>query len=152
MGRQALAGIIVTAALAFGPAVCRGEDWPQLQHDPQRTGHTQDPGPTGGKVLWEFDLNRELVGKCAQPVIVGGKVYLGSLRGVLRCFDAATGTVAWEYRTKGPIAHSAGVAERLLLTSSWRLSLVRTRKAGRPLTRMPPRPDNDIDIIPVLPA
>jgi hypothetical protein len=115
MRLQALAGIIVAAGLAFGPAVCRGEDWPQLQHDAQRTGHTQDPGPANGKVLWEFDLNRELVGKCTQPVIAGGKVYLGSLRGVLRCFDAATGTVAWEYKTKGPIAHSAGVADGRVL-------------------------------------
>jgi hypothetical protein len=97
--------------MGLGRGRCRAEDWPQLQHDPQHSGHTEDPGPAQGRVLWEFDLNRELVGKCAQPIIVGGKVYLGSLGGVLRCFDASSGAVLWESRANAPIAHSPAAAD-----------------------------------------
>lgn len=44
-------------------------------------------------------------------VIVGGRVYLGSLGGVLRCLDASTGAVVWEFNTMSPIAHSPAAAE-----------------------------------------
>lgn len=103
--------IVVIFLAAAGIAICRAADWPQIQHDPQHSGHTDDPGPTQGRVLWEFDLNRELVGKCTQPIVVGGKVYLGSLGGVLRCFDASSGAVLWEFKAKAPIAHSPAAAD-----------------------------------------
>jgi outer membrane protein assembly factor BamB len=78
------------------------DDWPPLQHEACHTGQTADPGPVGGKILWEFDLNRETVGKPNQPVVAAGKVYLGSNAGLFRCFDATDGKMLCEYKAKGP--------------------------------------------------
>ncbi|MGA2617244.1 MAG: PQQ-binding-like beta-propeller repeat protein [Thermoguttaceae bacterium] len=101
----ALAGLVPSARAT-------ADDWPQLQHDAGHTGHTADPGPAGGKILWEYDLNRETVGKPGQPVVAAGKVYLGSNAGILRCFDAADGNVLWQYKAKSPIFHTAAVEQR----------------------------------------
>lgn len=100
-------------AVSSAAVPAAGSDWPQLQHDSWHGGHTTDPGPrrNAGKLLWEFDLNRETVGRCAQPVVVGGKAYLGSNTGAMRCFNADDGKVVWEYEAKGPVFHTAGVAE-----------------------------------------
>jgi len=39
----------------------------------------------------------------SSPIVVGGRVYVGSLDGNLYCLNANTGTVIWKFQTGGPI-------------------------------------------------
>jgi outer membrane protein assembly factor BamB len=53
-----------------------------------------------------------------QPVVKGGKVYLGSEDGTLLALDEATGRLLWRYRTKGAIHGRVAVNDEYVFFGS----------------------------------
>ena len=84
-------------------------DWPQLQHDPQRTGYTPDEIRPPYVYLWKW--NEVPFASRTQPVVAGGRLFIGGLDGVMYARDAQTGAPLWAFPTEGPIRHSAAVYE-----------------------------------------
>jgi len=88
------------------PAIAQtGGDWPQLQHDPQRTGYTPEEVRPPFTYLWKW--NEVPFAGRTQPVVANGRLFIGGLDGVMYARDAHTGAPLWSYLTDGPIRHSA---------------------------------------------
>ena len=88
------------------PAVA--DDWPMLGHDAQRSGATAtDLRPPFGR-KWYRLFADEGIQSGVQPIIADGKVFLGTLAGVLHAIDAETGKDLWSFKAGGPILHAAG--------------------------------------------
>jgi uncharacterized repeat protein (TIGR01451 family) len=94
-----------------------GSDWPQLQRDPQRTGHTPDEVRPPYAYLWKWYevpfANR------TQPVVAGGRLFIGGVDGVMYARDARTGAPLWTFPTAGPIRHSAAVYDGQVFFGSY---------------------------------
>ncbi len=58
---------------------------------------------------WYRDFADEGLMYGIQPVVAGGRVYIGTLRGVLHAIDDATGNDVWTYRVPGGIFHAAAI-------------------------------------------
>jgi len=84
-------------------------DWPQLQHDPQRTGYTPNKVDPPYTYLWKW--NEVPFATRTQPVVADGRLFIGGLDGVMYARDAQTGAPLWTFATAGPIRHSAAVYE-----------------------------------------
>lgn len=82
-------------------------DWPQLQHDPQHTGYTTGEVRPPYVYLWKW--NEVPLASRTQPVVAGGRLFIGGLNGVMYARDAQTGAPLWSFTTAGPIRHSAAV-------------------------------------------
>jgi uncharacterized repeat protein (TIGR01451 family) len=95
---------VVSVACAQGV-----NDWPQLQHDPQRTGYTPYEVRPPYAYLWKW--NEVPFASRTQPVVAGGRLFIGGLDGVMYARDAQTGASLWTFATPGPIRHSAAVYE-----------------------------------------
>jgi glucose dehydrogenase len=108
--------VFVAAALLAGVAV--GADWPQHQHDAARTGFTTEEIPPPHKIVWTYNFLPERPARRTQAVVYDGKVFVGTQQGTMYCFDAATGTIAWQYRGAGSIQHSAAGADGKVFFSS----------------------------------
>jgi outer membrane protein assembly factor BamB len=52
-------------------------------------------------------------------VVAGGRLFAGSMNGVLYARDAATGAPLWAFATQGPIRHSAAVHDSTVIVSSY---------------------------------
>jgi uncharacterized repeat protein (TIGR01451 family) len=91
-------------------------DWPQLQRDPQRTGYTPDEVRPPYVYLWKW--NEVPFANRTQPVVAGGRLFIGGLDGVMYARDAYTGGPLWTFATSGPIRHSAAVYEDRVLFGS----------------------------------
>ena len=119
--RKKLVAILLSLALTAAPfllnferldvsAVVRaqgGGDWPQLQHDPQRTGYVPDEVRPPYTYLWKW--NEVPFAGRTQPVVAGGRLFIGGLDGAMYARDARTGAPLWTFATTGPIRHSAAV-------------------------------------------
>jgi uncharacterized repeat protein (TIGR01451 family) len=84
-------------------------DWPQLQHDPQRTGYTPDEVRPPYVYLWKW--NEVPFASRTQPVVADNRLFIGGLDGVMYARNAQTGAPLWTFATEGPIRHSAAVYE-----------------------------------------
>ncbi len=93
------------------------QDWPQLGHDAQRTNYTTEEVDPPYCYLWKWDAVP--VASRAQPVVAGGRFFVGGLDGVLYARDATTGAPLWSFPTGGPIRNSPGVAGNLVITGSY---------------------------------
>ena len=96
---------LLVLALAL-PAVAG--DWPMLGHDARRSGAaaTDLRPPLARK--WHRLFADEGIQSGVQPVVADGKVFLGTLAGVLHAMDAETGKDLWSFKAGGPILHAAG--------------------------------------------
>jgi outer membrane protein assembly factor BamB len=63
--------------------------------------------PAGGIVYNNIGL--DMVYLRSSPIVLNGKVYVGSLDGKLYCLDANSGTVSWAFQSNGPIMDTASV-------------------------------------------
>lgn len=68
--------------------------WPMFQHDSSHSGYSTSTGPMNN-ILWESQLFNDY--SDSAPVIVDGKVYIGSNLGIFYCLDAYTGEEIWNY-------------------------------------------------------
>lgn len=123
--------IVVQSAIGFKPETLDNngtfvveaqgsDDWPQLQHDAQRTGYTLNDASLGSgehyTYLWKW--NEVPFASRTQPVVVNGRLFIGGLDGVLYARDAQTGEHCWTFTTAGPIRHSAAVYKNQVIFGS----------------------------------
>jgi hypothetical protein len=95
------------------------DDWPMLGHDAARSGGTASELPSPFTRQWYRLFPDEGIQSGVQPVIAGGKVYLGTLRGIFHAMDAETGKDVWTFQAGGPILHAAAVgAGRVFIGSA----------------------------------
>lgn len=117
-------------------------DWPQLQRDPQRTGHTPDtPSWDGADWLsggsgeytqqerylkqhnpvrkWNRDFYAvsERIAQRSQPIVYNGKVYIGSMQGTMYALDRFTGEDVWKAKID-PVGHTAGADDGRVFATS----------------------------------
>src|ERR1051326_2839602 len=86
------------------------EDWPMLGHDAARSGGTAEELHAPFARKWYRLFADEGIQSGVQPVIAGGKVFLGTLAGVLHAMDAETGKDVWTFKAGGPILHAAAAS------------------------------------------
>ena len=103
--------------LVSGPTASTALDWPQLGHDPQRTGYTALQVSPPYCYVWKW--NAVPLASRAQPVVANGILFIGTLDGRLYAREAATGRPLWNYATGGPIRHAPAAAASLVVTGSY---------------------------------
>lgn len=82
-----------------------------LAHDPGRSGATETEMRPPFERKWYRLFPDEGLIAGVQPVIAGGQVFVGTMRGTLHALDAETGQDVWAYRAAGAILHTCAVAE-----------------------------------------
>jgi uncharacterized repeat protein (TIGR01451 family) len=98
------------------PSFAASGDWPQLGHDPQRTNYTSVQVDPPYCYTWKWD--EVPIASRAQPVVADGRLFIGSMNGLLYARDASTGAPLWSFASQGPIRHSAGVMGSTVVFSS----------------------------------
>lgn len=88
-----------------------GADWPMLAHDAGRSGATpvELRPPFARKWYRAFPDEGLMAG--VQPIVAGGRVYVGTLKGVMHAVDAETGRDVWTFQAGGPILHACAAAD-----------------------------------------
>lgn len=97
----------MVAALVFAGAAL-ADDWPQLQNGPARLGYSAEKIDVPLTRAWAVGMAPERLHPQAQPIVVGGKVLIGTEMGTFHAFDAKTGKKLWTYKAGGAILHTAG--------------------------------------------
>lgn len=97
-------------------------DWPQLRHDPAHSGYSDDatfsnPPPGLLSLRWKVSLG-ERVESPAEPIVAGGRVYIGVMDGRFHAFDATTGRPLWTYTTGDAITSAAAYSEGRVIFGS----------------------------------
>jgi len=80
-----------------------------LARDPARSGATATEIRPPFERKWYRLFPEEGLMAGVQPVIAGGKVFVGTMRGTLHAMDCDTGKDAWVYRADGAILHACAV-------------------------------------------
>ncbi|MBP1687801.1 MAG: hypothetical protein H6Q33_3944 [Deltaproteobacteria bacterium] len=113
---------LVLCALLTGAVPASAADWPQLQGNAARTGRTADSvaPPYRMKWAWMGPGNTQTtvplsgsasvtIGGRAQPVVVGGRVFIGTMEGNAHAINASTGQTLWSAPIPGGTVSSAAV-------------------------------------------
>jgi len=94
-------------AFAFGLLGCASSDWPNYRFDGLREANQRAATPVSDPskvptlaVRWTFDPPGGGSFR-ASPIIVNGRVFIGSSSGYFYALDAATGNLLWQYPTAG---------------------------------------------------
>lgn len=90
--------------------------WSQLGHDAQRTNYTPEEVKPPFCYAWKW--NEVPFASRAQPVIADERLFIGSMNGILYARNALTGAPLWQFASQGPIRHSAGVLDNIVVFSS----------------------------------
>ncbi len=97
-------------------------DWPQLQHDPQRTGYSNQSIRNSGsfqiKWTWHPPDRYTEISDMAQPVISSGTVIINDATGIVYALDENTGTEKWHFATGAPIYASAAIYNNTVYVGS----------------------------------
>src|SRR5215212_191009 len=104
MAARILAALVMLVCAASGRA-----DWPMLGHDAARSGTTADEIRPPFERKWYRVFPDEGLMAGVQPVIAEGKVFMGTMRGILHAMDEKSGKDVWTYRAGGPILHACAV-------------------------------------------
>jgi hypothetical protein len=96
---------------AFGETAADspGSDWPMLAHDCARSGATATDIRPPFERKWYRLFPDEGLMAGVQPVIADGRIFVGTMRGMLHAIDGVTGEDAWVYRADGAILHTCAV-------------------------------------------
>jgi len=86
------------------------KDWPMLAHDPGRSGATQAEVRPPFERKWYRLFSDEGLMAGVQPVIAGGKVFIGTMRGTFYAMDSNTGKDLWTFKTAGAILHTCAAS------------------------------------------
>lgn len=131
---RSLLVVVATFAFLIKPDLVVA-DWPTYQHDPARSGATDELAPSNPKSAWVYttptrpraawdepalwdgwskthDLqNRQVFDKAVQVAIADGRVYFGSsVDDQVYCKDLATGEVIWRFYTEAPVRMAPTIA------------------------------------------
>src|SRR5689334_1555179 len=107
---RALAATLAYLASAL-PIGAAPTDWPMLGHDPSRSGATGVELRPPFERKWYRLFADEGLMAGVQPVVAEGRVFVGTLRGILHAIDAETGIDAWTFQAGGPLMHACAVAD-----------------------------------------
>ena len=109
--RHILSHVVISCTIAGvllgGSALAA--DWPQLQNGPARLGYSAEKIDTPLKNAWAVGMAPERLHPQAQPVVAGGRVFIGTAMGSFHAFDARKGERLWKFAAGGPILATAGV-------------------------------------------
>lgn len=83
------------------------DSWPMRRNDSENSG-TGQSGPTELNLRWKFKTNG---GVASTPIIVEGRVYVGSQDKNIYCIDARDGRSLWNFMTEARIKSSPAVAD-----------------------------------------
>ncbi|HIJ51706.1 MAG TPA: PQQ-binding-like beta-propeller repeat protein [Planctomycetes bacterium] len=86
-------------------------DWPMLAHDVARTGATSTEIRPPFERKWYRIFPNEGLMAGIQPIIADGKVFVGTMRGILHAMDSDTGKDLWKLKMTGAILHTCAVAD-----------------------------------------
>lgn len=106
---RCLALILGLHAVA-GRAAVPDPDWPMLGHDAGRSGTTAAEIRPPFERKWYRLFPDEGLMAGIQPIVAGGRVYAGTMHGVLHALDVQTGQDVWTFQAGGPILHTCAVA------------------------------------------
>lgn len=93
-------------------------DWRTKQADPGRTGSERRAvGPTGESIepAWRYDAGSPMR---SSPVVVDGRVFVGTDDGRLLALDVNAGTLQWSYGAGDTIAATPTVADETVIVGS----------------------------------
>ncbi len=76
-----------------------GPDWPDFRNGLQMTGLAGSELPADPQLVWEKSVTD---GVTSTPAIVGDRVYVATLGGLVLCMNLADGEVVWEYSSVDP--------------------------------------------------
>jgi len=96
----------------------RGDDWPTLHHDLARSGRTEERVGPPFEQAWVAVFAEEIITTRTEPIVAGGRVFVGTYSGRMRALDAETGDVLWTQDLTGPILHSPSVEGETLYAAS----------------------------------
>lgn len=107
---------------AAAPLAQSGGDWPQLQYDAQRSGAVPQAVPGPYRFYWRW--NEAPLASRAQPVVAAGRLFIGSINGVVYALDAdadnqgGAPTKLWTRNLGSPIRTSAAVVGETLIVGT----------------------------------
>jgi hypothetical protein len=103
--------LVLCLVLLFSNSAARTEDsWPMLAHDPGRSGATSTEIRPPFERKWYRLFPDEGLMAGIQPIIKDGKVFVGTMRGILHAIDDGTGEDIWVFDTPGAILHTCAAA------------------------------------------
>src|SRR5690606_36330020 len=98
----------VIALLHSATVAMGGQDWPQLQGGPLRSGNVPDEAiQTPLELLAAIPMTDALF---TSPAIADGKIYVLDGSGVVTAIDARTFDVLWKFTTRGGAGNCNNVA------------------------------------------
>ncbi|HNY79104.1 MAG: PQQ-binding-like beta-propeller repeat protein [Sedimentisphaerales bacterium] len=103
--RVIVGGAGLLLAMLAGTVSASG-DWPMLAHDPARSGSTVTEIRPPFARKWYRLFPDEGLMSGVQPIVSAGKVFVGTMKGVLHAMDARTGRDVWTYTAPQAILHT----------------------------------------------
>jgi len=82
-------------------------NWSQLGSNPQRTGYS--PVQVDPPYCYTWKWYEAPIASRAQPVVANGRLFIGSMDGIIYARDASTGAPLWQHQTDGPIRNTGAV-------------------------------------------
>ena len=99
-------GVVSCVALICFCGSGRSDDWPNYRRDTSRTGEQEQPSALSDPakvaslaVRWQWPPTAagESGSFLASPIVIGGRVFIGSTSGRFYAIDANTGALLWQY-------------------------------------------------------
>lgn len=109
--------IIYMPIVMMGGITTSSSDWIQQSHDAQHT--SASPTQVDGPFCYTWKWYEAPIASRAQPVVAGGKLFVGSMTGLIYARNASTGAPLWQYQTGGPIRNTGAVAGNIVVFSSY---------------------------------
>jgi outer membrane protein assembly factor BamB len=91
-------------------------DWIQQAHDAQHT--SASPTQVDGPFCYTWKWYEAPIASRAQPVVANGRLFIGSMTGMIYARNASTGAPLWQYQTGGPIRNTGAIAGNVVVFSS----------------------------------
>lgn len=109
-------GLLLKLCLLWSGVFCpvrylSAQDWPMAAHDAWRSGATEVTLRPPFVRKWFRLFPDEGLMAGVQPVVAGGRLFIGTLRGTVHAIDCETGADVWKRTLPGAVLHSCAVQE-----------------------------------------
>lgn len=98
-GEQDSAGTEPAPASPIAESAPIGSDWPDFRNGVQLNGVAGTELPADPQLIWEKTVTD---GVTSTPAIVGERVYVATLGGLVLCMNLSDGEIVWEYSSVDP--------------------------------------------------
>lgn len=115
-GNNGTSGPTIYLPLVMLGATSNAADWIQHAYNPQRI--SASPTQVDGPFCYTWKWYEAPIASRAQPVVASGRLFVGSMTGMIYARNASTGAPLWQYQTAGPIRNSGGIAGNVVIFSS----------------------------------